>query len=182
MSVAQDRAPQPRHTKRLPYSAIFDAPDQDRVHAELATFFGPHADVYLAVYEKMRAAEPAKRMVVRAWSWPVFLGSFTWFFYRKMYAYGAIVILLPLAVGYLFGSAGGGVWLILAIWAKAWYVNAALARITKADQLGLAGAERSDYLRRAGGVSMVAGIFAGAVFVLFLVLAVANSAGYLPGV
>src|SRR3569832_264167 len=122
----------------------------------------------------MRAQPPLRRSSARTWSWPVFLGSFTWFFYRKMYGYGAIVIFLPLIFGYLFGSVGGGAFVIFAMSAKNWYVNLARGRIQKADELGLAGPERTDYLERAGGVSMAAGIFAGLIYglaLLFLALA-----------
>jgi hypothetical protein len=51
------------------------------------------------------------------------------------------------------------------------YVNLAVERVFKADQLGLAGAEQDDYLRRAGGVSP-AGIFAGFIFAFALALAI----------
>jgi hypothetical protein len=170
MSTVADNI-QARPQRKAPkYAALFDAYDQGQVRADLAAFFGPNADVYLATYEKMRAAQPNRRTSVRTWSWPVFLGSFTWFFYRKMHTYGAMVILLPLVLGYLFGGVGGGMFVIFAISAKNWYVVHALGRICKADELGLAGAERADYLQRAGGVSLPAGIFAGLIYGLGLLL------------
>jgi hypothetical protein len=113
----------------------------------------------------------------RTWCWPVFFGSFTWFFYRKMYAYGAMLIFLPLVFGYLFGSVGGSTSLLFAVWAKGWYVKYALERITKADKLGLTGTERTDYLQRAGGVSLTAGIFAGLIYAFILVVVVLAIAG-----
>jgi hypothetical protein len=121
----------------------------------------------------MRLAGPKKRVAIRTWSWPAFFGSFTWFFYRKMYTYGAMLVLLPIAMSYLVGSAGGGAtWAFFAVGGKKWYVYSALNRMSKADKLGLAGAERSDYLRRAGGVSLPAGIFAGLVYACLIALAV----------
>ena len=168
-TIVENAESQPRR-KTPKYTALFDAYDQGRVRADLATFFGPNADVYLATYDKMRAAQPNRRTGVRTWNWPVFLGSFTWFFYRKMYAYGAMVILLPLVFSYLFGGVGGGMFVIFAIGAKNWYVVHALGRICKADELGLTGTERTDYLQRAGGVSLPAGIFAGLIYGLGLLL------------
>ena len=141
-------------------SPLFDDVNQKRVRAELATFFGPRADVYLDTYEKMRAAPPAK-LFPRTWSWPVFLGSFTWFFYRKMYGAGAVLIFLPMIFGYLFGTAGSGGMIVFAMSAKSWYVRTALGRIAKADEMGLTGADRYDYLQRAGGVSLTGGLLAG---------------------
>jgi hypothetical protein len=150
--------------KRSAQQVLFDAADQSRVRADLQTFFGPGADTYLEVYEKMRIEEPARRIVVWTWSWPVFLGGFTWLFYRKMYIYGATVIFTPLVMYYLLGTAGQGAFIVFAMHANCWYVHHALGRIAKADQLGLTGFERADYLQRAGGVSLPAGIFAGLIY------------------
>jgi len=135
--------------------------------ADLETFFGPGAETYLAVYDKMQT-----RPVVRTWSWPVFIGGFTWFFYRKMPIYGAFVIFLPIIFSYLFGGIGGGSFILFAVDAKNWYVKHALGRITKADALGLTGRERTEYLQRAGGVSLPAGIFAGAIYGLLVVFVI----------
>jgi hypothetical protein len=121
----------------------------------------------------MRAATGSGRTLPRTWSWPAFLGAFTWFFYRKMYVYGALVIFLPVVLSYLLGAAGGsGPSVLFAMWAKGWYVNSALGRIAKADRLGLSGDERFDYLQRAGGVSWPAGIFAGLIYACGLALVI----------
>src|ERR1700734_2069751 len=146
----------PRRRQRSPQ---FDAPDQYRVRAELATFFGPNAHVYIDVYDKMRAGDGS--WAPRSWSWPVFFGSFSWFFYRKMYGTGAVILFVPMILDYLFGGTGAGAWIFFAMVAKSLYVDAALARITKADRMGLQGADRPDYLKRAGGVSLAGGLLAG---------------------
>jgi hypothetical protein len=178
MSAIVDNAEaQPRARKKPSYSDLFDAADQERIHTDLSTFFGPRPDPFLHTYEKMRSAAGARRVTPRTWCWPVFFGSFTWFFYRKMYAYGAMLIFLPLVFGYLFGSVGGSTSLLFAVWAKGWYVKYALERITKADKLGLTGTERTDYLQRAGGVSLTAGIFAGLIYAFILVVVVLAIAG-----
>jgi hypothetical protein len=154
------------------FSKLLDDPDPDRIRADLSLFFGPRAETFLHTYEKMRSDTRARRSLPTTWCWPVFIGSFTWFFYRKMYVLGALLIFLPLIFAYLFGSAGGSTWLLFAMWAKGLYVNSALERISKADQLGLTGAERSNYLQRAGGVSVPAGIFAGLIYVCLLALVI----------
>ena len=103
--IADSSAPRGRKPS---YLDLMDEVDQRRVRADLATFFGPRAEVFLDTYEKMRSATGMRRRSPKTWSWPVFLGSFTWFFYRKMYAYGAMIIILPIVLGYLIGSAGNG--------------------------------------------------------------------------
>ena len=170
-SILDDAGARPRRGHKPSHRDLFDAPDQWRIRGDLKKFFGPNADTFMATYEKMRRGTGARRTSPRTWSWPVFLGSFTWFFYRKMYALGAMLIFLPLLFTYLFGSVGGATWILFAGSAKGWYVNLAVERVFKADQLGLAGAEQDDYLRRAGGVSP-AGIFAGFIFAFALALAI----------
>jgi hypothetical protein len=167
--IADNTESKPRARKA---AELLDEVDQQRIYADLTTFFGPRAEVFLDTYEKMRSGTGARRTAPKSWSWPVFLGSFTWFFYRKMYAYGAMIIILPIILGYLFGSAGSALPILFAVWAKGWYVTYALNRIIKADTLGLTGAERSDYLQRAGGVSLPAGIFAGLLYAALLALVI----------
>jgi hypothetical protein len=167
--IADNTESKPRARKA---AELLDEVDQQRIYADLTTFFGPRAEVFLDTYEKMRSGTGARRTAPKSWSWPVFLGSFTWFFYRKMYAYGAMIIILPIILGYLFGSAGSALPILFAVWAKGWYVTYALHRIIKADTLGLTGAERSDYLQRAGGVSLPAGIFAGLLYAALLALVI----------
>jgi hypothetical protein len=175
--LADSTAAGPRLQKTPGYRDLFDAADQWRIRADLETFFGPNADAFLATYEKMRMSTGARRSMPRSWNWPVLLGSFTWFFYRKMYAYGAMLIFLLMLFGYLFGSAGWVTWILFASWANGWYVDQAVERVFKADQLGLAGAERIDYLRRAGGVSLPAGIFAGFVYACLLAIMILAVSG-----
>jgi Protein of unknown function (DUF2628) len=156
--------PRPRRVERgrSKRPPLFDAPDQYRVRAELATFFGPNADLYVDTYDKMRSEG---KTFTRTWCWPVFFGSFVWFFYRKMYGAAAVVIFVPMLLKYLVGGMGVGSIVFFAMSAKCWYVSAAMARIAKADRLGLKGSERMGYLQRAGGVSLTAGVLAGFVFV-----------------
>ena len=178
MSTIIDEMRSRRPPTRSPQQQLFDSVAPWQVRADLRTFFGPGAETYLEVYDKMRAAEPNRRLAVRTWSWPVFFGAFTWFFYRKMYVVGATVIFTPIIMSYLLGQiGGGGTWILFTVSAKSWYVNSALGRIAKADALGLTGPERTEYLQRAGGVSLPAGIFAGAIYgllVAFIILAVAT--------
>jgi hypothetical protein len=171
-SILDNAGARPLRGHKPSHRDLFDAPDQWRIRGDLRTFFGPNAGTFLDTYEKMRRGTGPRRTWPRTWSWPVFLGSFVWFFYRKMYAYGTMLIFLPLLFSYLFGSAGGATWILFAMGAKGFYVNSAVGRIIKADQLGLIGAERADYLERAGGVSLPAGILAGLIYAFLLALSI----------
>ena len=144
---------------------------QPQVLKDLGDFFGPGSEAFFEVYDKMKARKLSGVQI--GWNWPVFLFSFVWFFYRKMWIFGASVILLPVILSLLIGSAGlGGGAIIFAMVANSIYVRSALSRILKADALGLTGEARSDYLRRAGGVSPVAGGIAAVLFVLFFAAAI----------
>jgi hypothetical protein len=164
---------QPRARKKPSYLDLLDEPDQDRIYDDLAAFFGPNAEKFIEVYEKMRVSTGSRRAMPRIWSWPVFFGYFIWFFYRKMYGYGAMLIFLPVIMGYLVGYGGSSAMgIVFAMWAKGTYVNGALRRVYKADQLGLSGDERHGYLQRAGGISLIAGIFAGLIYAVLLAAAI----------
>jgi hypothetical protein len=151
---------------RQDYSALFQRTDQDRICEDLRTFFGPRADKYLAIYEKMRAGN---RSYAPGWNWVVFFTTFPWFFYRKMYIFGSLLIFLPALAGYLFGLTGNaGLVGALSVSANSQYVQSGMRRLQKADELGLIGERRQEYLRRAGGVSIVAGTLTGILFALLM--------------
>lgn len=155
-----------------PSLALFDSPDQEQVIADLTTFFGPKAERFLALYEKMRQKPAKKRLSVSSWNWGVFLLSFVWFFYRKQYLFGAVVLLTPIVLGLLLGNIGSASAVVFAIYANTWYVQNGLKRIVKADSLGLTGSERADYLRRAGGTSKIGGGIAAFIYISFISLAI----------
>jgi hypothetical protein len=156
--------------KKSIYSSFFQRADQESICEDLAEFFGPRADKYLAVYEKMRSSG---NPYVRGWNWIVFFTTFPWFFYRKMYIWGALFIFLPPLLGYLFGLKGNaGIAAGMSVMGNSQYVLSALSRLKKADMLGLVGEERKNYLRRAGGVSIVAGTLSSVLFAAMLAVVI----------
>jgi hypothetical protein len=154
--------------------ALLDRADQDQVRTDLRTFFGPHADVYLRAYEKMRGATGGRRLPVLGWSWPAALAGAIWFFYRKMYAVGTVALVLSIALDQVLDIGSVVIALLLAIYGKGFYVDAALRRVAKADELGLIGAERDGYLRAAGGVSVAAGAVAILVYTAVLAYSIVD--------
>lgn len=167
---ARTAAPGQKQAPKNPRTPLLWDENHQRVTADLRVFFGPRPDPYINVFEDMRLKQSLS--VIRL-SWPALLFSFVWFFYRKMYVVGAIAILVPIVVALLFpGVALTGAYIGLSMAARPTYVQSALKRISKADALGLAGSERVEYLRRAGGVSLAAGILAGVLYALLLALIV----------
>ena len=143
-------------------------PANDPALNDLTTFFGPRAEIFLAAHEKQKKGRGVWR--TNTWCWPAFFGGFVWFFYRKMYGIGAAMLVLPIIIGVLYPKAGGASFAYIGSQGKGFYVWTAQRRIKKADKLGLVGAEREEYLRRAGGVSLTAGILAGVVYASLLAL------------
>lgn len=150
--------------------ALAESPDQEGVRADLAAFFGPKADRFLAKYERMFRTKKLFRR--SSWNWPVFFLNYTWFFYRKMYLAGAVIVGLPLAFSLLLPDDRGfsGAALVFALLADNSYVSHALKQVIKARALGLQGAERAAYLQKRGGVSKLAGGIALTVWILFTAL------------
>jgi hypothetical protein len=158
MTEAQRR----NHSRRI--TDLLQRTDQGPVRTDLEAYFGPRAEAFLKTYDKLRSGPNPSRGFVLTWCWPIFLVSFVWLFYRKRYVEGVVLALLPVVSEMVLGFSGGGVlWIVVAIGAKSYYVQIALARVVTADDLGLVGEKRLDYLRRAGGVSVVAGTIAGLV-------------------
>lgn len=164
-------------TKKAQLLALLDADNQEHIRQDLTDFFGPNAEIYLATYDKMRLASGTHRLAPMTWSWPGFLVSYAWFFYRKMYIYGAMFLLVPLVLGMLFPTASVALYVCSAIMGKTLYVQIGLGRILKADALGLAGEERKSYLQRAGGVSVLAGAIGGLIFAAALIVVILAAVG-----
>jgi hypothetical protein len=153
----------------------FEQSDHDGVRADLATFFGPHADSYLRVYDTMRRRSKGW---VASWSWPSFFAPVPWLFYRKLYLYGALCFAIPVAIGLLFDlTMAGGTAIVIAVSAKAWYVAAGLRRIAEADRLELKDEERRSYLRHMGGVSPAAGWLVGILHIVLAMFIVSQMLG-----
>src|ERR1700689_2414612 len=103
--------------------ALLDRPDQARVLGDLSTFFGPHADAYIAHYAKMQRGSGWGRLFSRRWGWPAFLLSYGWYFYRKQYITGAIMVVLPIVLGILSHGVAGLSWIGFAMMGKTSYVR-----------------------------------------------------------
>ena len=156
-------------TWRIAFGAQAPSLQADELQ-DLATFFGAKADRFLKIYEKMRS----RRGWIRGNSAAAALG-FVWFFYRKMYLTGALLIVVPIVLAYVLpiGDIGGGVGssVLTGMYADRAYLAHAINRIRKARELDLHGEGRVAYLRHAGGASLPAGIVAGLIYAGMIALA-----------
>jgi hypothetical protein len=90
-----------------------------------------------------------------------------------MYLIGAALIGIQTALGFGVGIYGIVAYLAgVAANAKSQYVLMAMRRLDNADALGLVGEKRQQYLREAGGVSLVAGVLAGVLVLTHFALVV----------
>lgn len=139
--------------------------------AEVAAYLGPNAERFRPAYERGRE-KALERGVgnVFGWSWPALVFGFAWFLYRKQWAIGAVLIVLPLLIAYFVDIGGGlgGVAIVMAMFAKSFVVQDAVTRIAK---LKTAGASMPD-IAAAGGVSVPGGIIGGMLWLVALVGAV----------
>jgi hypothetical protein len=153
-------------------SAYFEKADQDAVRADLMGFFGPRPEAYLRYYDKRRRQIlDGNKSIALGWSWSAFGGGIAWFWFRKLWGYGLLSLLIPMIADWMPIEVGGLLgYLLVTTQAKEWCLHTALLALAEADAKELAGAPRGDFLRRKGGVSWVGGM-AGVVVVFAITVA-----------
>lgn len=107
-----------------------------------------------------------------------------WFFYRKMFLYGAIAMLAPFILALLISkamsAAGIGLAVAIAFSSNFIYVTHARRRIARIERFDLAESVRDDLIRAAGGTSVAGALFGGAVSIAMVVVALASTSKVLP--
>ena len=164
-----------------------DDPDQTARRAELTAFFGPNADGFLAVYDRMVAAQ-RRGLADRLRPWvgggfcaPAFFLGFVWFYYRRMWAWAMGFVALMIVLEWVPGTSQVGLVLAIgmALVARRLYVGHAIGTICRLRALTPPPEQGStaflDALRSAGGVSKSAGWISGGLFVLVTVIAVVRA-------
>ena len=121
-----------------------------------------------------------------SWNWCAFLVPVSWSFYRKMYGVGSIIILINMAISafnFLTADMELGI-LSMIIRAVVLIANAAFAVYAdylykiKTDKIiasaeGKSPAERKEYLKKSGGVSVIACVLVLFFYLLLISLAFA---------
>ena len=172
---------------------VFDDSVESRRRAEMSAFIGPHADAFLPVWASMQAraaprapGEKRPKLKLGFVAMAFFLGP-CWFFYRKMWLWAWLLTGLIVLLGFLPipPTTGAPVGIAFAVFGRQAYLSNAQKRIAKLR----GGAEFADLeaLRRAGGVSPVAGwvssgLMVGLFALAIVLIAVAASlnGGHLP--
>lgn len=144
----------------------------------LRLFVGPNADKFLQIHRRMEDAKSKKRGgFFYGLNWIVLFVPIVWYFYRKMFLAGAAILLVPPILILVFPALAtvstGGLVGMLVVLSNRWYVERAIRKIRKIEELGLPSDERDARIRQSGGTSKF-GAFLGsliyvAIFALFLV-------------
>ena len=138
---------------------------------DLRAFFGPKAATYLLLYRAWMKTSPTPEQSILFWHRPLLQGLFwgglfgfvPWLFYRKLYAVGVATLVTTIAINLLVPSPyADGISLAIGLffmrYGQPLYIAQALRRIETADALGMAGANRTIYLSRRGGCSLMAAL------------------------
>ena len=168
---------------RAEINAFLTDPDADARRHELAMFFTPNPAPFLKTFELMRERALARqagqrpRLRFASLCWPAFLFGPVWFFYRKLWAWGAGIVALIIVLNVIPGTFGMrlGLPLSLALGAagRIIAVHAAIGRLQAGPRGGLPSGDAA--IAQAGGVSRLAGWIAGTIWgglVLLLLAAV----------
>lgn len=162
----------PRDEPSLPKQPAAASPEQRSTRDDdLRAFFGPNAAAYLLIYRAWQKTSPAPEQSILFWHRPFFRAAFwngftlfiPWLFYRKLYGIGTAVLLGTAAIQLLAPSPIAGalsfvIGMFFVRYGQQLYIDQALRRVDKADELGFTGAAREAYLRRIGGRSLAAAI------------------------
>jgi hypothetical protein len=163
--------------KKAAYLAFLNDPDESARQAELRTFFGPHADHFLKSYQQIRSAVVAsdtgkKPSIFAALPFeaaPFFVGA-CWFFYRKMWLYAVILVVISIGLGLLpFPRIGIPFAVAIAFASGRLYIWHAITTIQSLR--GPDGTVTEESLRTNGGVSILAGTISGIIYFLLIALA-----------
>lgn len=152
--------------------AAWSATDWD----DVARFIGPNADRFRRSWEATRDKIAAKGGgMAFGFCWPCLLFSFAWFFYRRLWAAGLAILLVPIVFSLVFESSGGmlGALIGISLFAKSAYVQHAVGKVARIRQAG----GGDDEIVRAGGISVAGGAIGGLIMALgyaAVILSVAN--------
>lgn len=140
---------------------------------DLATFIGPNAVKFEEVWRKMR--EPMMENgggYVRGRCWPAFFFFFGWFFARKMWLAGAVLLIGPIVLGNLVPNLPSGVsfglGLMAMLFGQSYYLQQAVPKVAAIVDAVPEEQGRAEALRAAGGISWPAALGSALLYALFI--------------
>ncbi|HEX7854008.1 MAG TPA: DUF2628 domain-containing protein [Sphingobium sp.] len=144
---------------------------------DMETFIGPHAGHFEKTWIKLRQGVAIKGYAnAFGFCWPALLFGFAWFFARKQWAVGALIVILPILFAILFqglpGGAMTGISIAMASFAKSLYLQTSVPKVARIIEDSVSGSERDARLRAAGGISVPGAIGGGILLALMLASAV----------
>ena len=138
---------------------------------DLRLYLGPNPRPYVAYWERARRSG---HPFVWGWNWWGLLFPIPWLFYRKIWAVGAAVVMLPVLLDAMlgFGSEAGIILAtLIAAGGKALVIERAERKSQAIDALGLLTQDSIARLRRAGGVSRPGAVIGTLMMLAVLILA-----------
>ncbi len=132
---------------------------------DLRLYLGQEAQPFVTFWERQKASGYP---FVWSWTWWGALFPIPWLFYRKLWAIGAVLVLLPILLDALieFGlNTSLALGLLVGLTGKALVVDRAESKTQDINDLGLVSQDSIERVRRAGGVS-VPGAVIGAILML----------------
>ncbi|MGK6356362.1 hypothetical protein ACMGDH_14195 [Sphingomonas sp. DT-207] len=138
---------------------------QESEWEEVAAYLGPNAQRFRPAWERTREKFLLSGTgVAWSWCWPALIFGFAWFLYRRQWAIGAVLLLVPLGFALFLDRAPSllGVMIVLAAMAKSVVVQDAVRKIAQIKETGGGMTE----IAAAGGVSLAGGIVGGILFAI----------------
>jgi hypothetical protein len=149
---------------------------------DMSNYIGPNAESYRKVWEKNRTSfiEKGKPPFNFNWSWPAFFPilGIPWALARKQWLFAGLmvgaIILLNILGAYMPSTSFGFMPFLVAIMAKPFYVQQAVANIAKIKSQTQSAIIQQDAIRNAGGLNMTYGYVAAVISVAVLAAAIAG--------
>lgn len=152
-------------TPKNAYTGDNYGPQGDRGVEELQQFVGVKGEYYLPKFRELK--EQNKQT---SWNWPAFLITPYWLIYRKMYAYGAgmLVSLFVLSmIGSIFASVLSlAVYIVMGILGNAVYMKYLEGKAAQAKTMDEP--FRSQFIAKNGGVNAAAAVLTAVGYVLLI--------------
>lgn len=131
-------------------------------------FIGPNPDKFIKA-----AGVGAGGKQSTTFNWPAFFIGPIWLFYRKLYLWGACLLLVPVVLVVIFpqlSKVSFGYGVLLGLLGHKIYMNHATSKIGKIKKLDLSDDEFKDRLKKAGGTSPAGAVFGVVITVALIVL------------
>ncbi len=147
---------------------------------EVATYIGPNADAYKPTWEK-NYADILKQGYPRfglSWSWPAFIPilGIPWAAARRQWLFVGlmvgVIILANILMAFTSSSSFGFMMFLVPIMAKNFYVQTAVAKISKIKTAIPDHSSHMKEIQAAGGLNMTSGYIAGAICFVLLALSI----------